>query len=134
MLRFGIAGHLHDTARNLFDKSRGEKRLGRFSFIRAEAFIPHPFGCHKRYESRLQFLMRTQSAAFTARFVIGGARKSCALLGIYMISREAKNDRVVFLLSAHKFLRTARNLCALNFHTASGGHGIRGSLFLFALR
>ena len=58
------------TARNLCDKSRGEKRLGRFSFIG----------------------------------------------------------------DAHKFLRTARNLCALNFHTASGGRGIRGSLFLFALR
>ena len=24
------------------NKSRGEKRLARFSFIRAEAFIPHP--------------------------------------------------------------------------------------------
>ena len=56
-------------------KSGGEKRLARFSFIRAEAFIPHPFECNKRYESRLQFLMRTQSAAFTACFVIGHARK-----------------------------------------------------------
>ncbi|ERF59585.1 hypothetical protein HMPREF1325_1762 [Treponema socranskii subsp. socranskii VPI DR56BR1116 = ATCC 35536] len=40
-------------------KSKGEKRLARFSFIREEAFIPHLFGCNKRYESRLQFLMRT---------------------------------------------------------------------------
>jgi len=59
-------------------KSKGEKRLARFSFIREEAFIPHPFGCNKRYESRLQFLMRTHSATFTARCVIGDAKKSCA--------------------------------------------------------
>ena len=64
------------------NKSRGEKRLVRFSFIRAEAFIPHPFGCNKRYESRLQFLMRTHSATFTARCVIGDARDCCALLAI----------------------------------------------------
>ena len=63
-------------------KSRVEKRLVRFSFIRAEAFIPHPFGCNKRYESRLQFLMRTHSTTFTARCVIGDAHKSCALLEI----------------------------------------------------
>ena len=66
----------------LFFKSRVEKRPNRFSFIRAEAFIPHPFGCNKRYESRLQFLMRTHSATFTARCVMGDAKKSCALLGI----------------------------------------------------
>ena len=59
-------------------KSGVEKRPSRFSFIRAEAFIPHPFGCNKRYESRLQFLMRTRSATFTACCVIGDARKSCA--------------------------------------------------------
>ena len=60
------------------DRSRVEKRPSRFSFIRVEAFIPHPFGCNKRYESRVQFLMRTHSATFTARCVIGDAKKSCA--------------------------------------------------------
>ena len=66
-----------------FRKSRVEKRLSRFSFIRAEAFIPHPLGCNKRYESRLQFLMRTHSTTFTARCVIGDAKKSSALLGFF---------------------------------------------------
>ena len=66
------------TARICSFKSRGEKRLQRFSLIRAEAFIPHPFGCNKRYKSRLQFLMRTHSTTFTARCVIGDAHKSCA--------------------------------------------------------
>ena len=65
-------------------KSEGEKRLNRFSFIRAEAFIPHPFGCNKRYESQLQFLMRTHSATFTARCVMEDAHNSCALLGIIL--------------------------------------------------
>ena len=56
-------GHCSQSYR----KSGVEKRPSRFSFIRAEAFIPHPFGCNKRYESRLQFLMRTQSAAYFTR-------------------------------------------------------------------
>ena len=64
------------------NKSRGEKRLVRFSFIRAEAFIAHPFGCYKRYESRLQFLMRTHRATFTARCVMGDTRDFRALLEI----------------------------------------------------
>ena len=85
----------NDHCSELFFKSRGEKRLARFSFIRAEAFIPHPFGCNKRYESRLQFLMRTHSAAFTARCVIdnisGDAKKSCT--GNFALSRSLQVAR-----------------------------------------
>ena len=73
------------------DRSRVEKRPSRFSFIRAEAFIPHPFGCNKRYESRVQFLMRTHSATFTARCVIGDAKKSCA--GNFALTRSLQVAR-----------------------------------------
>ena len=53
--------------------------------------------------------MRTHSATFTARCVIGDAKKSCALLGFALISRELINGRAVFLLlTRSQFLRTAR--------------------------
>ncbi len=101
-LRSGIGGIAASERIGSFaiylNKSGVEKRPSRFSLIRAEAFMPHPFGCNKRYESRLQFLMRTQSAAFTVHFVIGDARDFSALLEIALISRESKNGQAVFLL------------------------------------
>ena len=64
------------------NKSGVEKRPSRFSLIRAEAFMPHPFGCNKRYESRLQFLMRTHGVTCASLRVIGDARDFSALLEI----------------------------------------------------
>jgi len=87
-----------------------EKRPSRFSFIRAEAFIPHPFGCNKRYESRLQFLMRTHSATFTARCVIGDARDFSALLGFASDKSEVEKR-----LQRFSFIGDARDFCAGNF-------------------
>ena len=109
-----------DTARNSLMKSEVEKRLRRFSFIRAEAFIPHPFGCNKRYESRLQFLMRTRSATFTACCVIGYAKKSCAgnfALRARCKSRTARiwlmKSRVEKRLARFSFIGDASKSCAL---------------------
>ena len=92
------------TARIWLMKSRVEKRLVRFSFIRAEAFIPHPFGCNKRYESRLQFLMRTHSATFTAHCVIRYAKKSCA--GNFASCNARQGCRVVTLQTDRVFLQS----------------------------
>ena len=58
-------------------KSEIEKWASRFFF--------------KRYESRLQFLMRTQSTASTAHFVIGDAYNSCA--GNFALTRSLQVAR-----------------------------------------
>ena len=113
-------------------KSGVEKCLTRFSFIRAEAFIPHPFGCNKRYESRLQFLMRTHSAAFTARCVIdnisGDAKKSC--VGNVALTRSLQvahcselffKSRVEKRPSRFSFIGDAKKSCAGNVLQRTAG-------------
>ena len=55
-------------------------------------------------ESRLRFLMRTQSAAFTVRFVIGDARR--LLRGKFFFIQSRQGCRVDILQNGCVFLRS----------------------------
>ena len=100
-------------------KSRVEKPLRRFSFIRdAHNSCAGNFALRARCKLRTARNRSGKSRVEKPlrRFsFIEYAKKSCALLGIALVSRELKNAWRVFLLSIRsRFLRTARNRSLLH--------------------